>query len=89
MKPEDIQTGEWQMNVRVETFIEQARCMTQEERVSVLDALQELVVPPNPAWQERWALEASDRIAAYERGEIEAEDFDPVMERLRVAFLDK
>jgi hypothetical protein len=76
------------MNVRVEAFIEQARCMTQEERVSALDALQELVVPPNEAWQEKWALEASDRDAAYERGELEAEDFDLVMERLRKEFLN-
>ena len=71
------------MNIRVEAFIEQARCMTQEERVTALDALQELVVPPNDAWQETWASEASDRVAAYERGDIEAEEFDVVMERLR------
>jgi hypothetical protein len=77
------------MNVRVEAFIEQARCMTQEEGVSALDALQELVVPPNDAWQKNWALEASDRAAAYERGEIGAEDFDLVMERLRQEFLNK
>lgn len=76
------------MNVRVEAFIEQARCMTPEERVSALDALQELVAPPDNAWQKGWALEASDRVAAYERGEIEAEDFDLVMERLRKEFLN-
>lgn len=75
------------MNVRVEAFIEQARCMTQEERITALDALQELVAPPDGAWQEAWAIEASDRVAAYERGEIEAEDFDLVMERLRKEFL--
>jgi hypothetical protein len=76
------------MNVRVEAFIEQARCMTQGERVSALDALQELVVPPNETWQKSWAVEASDRVEAYERGEIEAEDFDLVMERLRKEFLN-
>ena len=77
------------MNIRVEEFIEQARCMTQEERITALDALQELVVPPDAAWQGKWAKEASDRVAAYERGEIEAEDFDMVMERLRKEFLGK
>jgi hypothetical protein len=76
------------MNVRVESFIEQARGMTQEERISALDALQELVEPPNETWQNSWALEASDRVAAYERGEIEAEDFDLVMARLRREFLN-
>lgn len=77
------------MNIRVEEFIEQARCMTQEERITALDALQELIVPPNEVWQEKWAKESSDRVAAYERGEIEAEDFDIVMERLRKEFLKK
>jgi hypothetical protein len=77
------------MTIRVEEFIEQARCMTQEERITALDALQELVIPPNEAWQTKWAKEASDRVAAYERGEIEAEDFDIVMERLRKEFLNK
>lgn len=77
------------MNVCVEAFIEQARCMTQEERVMALDALQEIVAPPNAAWQETWASEATDRIAAYARNEIEAEDFDSVMARLRGEFLNK
>lgn len=77
------------MNIRVEEFIEQARSMTQEERITALDALQELVVPPNAAWQEKWAKESSDRVAAYERGEIQADDFDIVMERLRKEFLSK
>lgn len=77
------------MNICVEAFIDQARAMTQEERVTALDALQELVAPPNAAWQKAWALEASDRIAAYELGELEAEDFDLVMERLREEFLNK
>lgn len=77
------------MNIRVEEFIEQARCMTQEERIAALDALQELIVPPDSAWQETWAREASDRVSAYEQGEIKAEDFDVVMERLRKEFLNK
>jgi hypothetical protein len=83
------QTGESNMNIHVETFIEQARAMTQEERVSAFDALQELIAPPNEAWQKSWALEASDRVAAYESGKIEAEDFDVVMQRLRQEFLNK
>lgn len=75
------------MNICVKTFIEQARGMTQEERVSALDPRQELVAPQDNAWQKDWGLEASDRLAAYERGEIEAEDFDLVIARLRKEFL--
>ncbi|MCF8199719.1 MAG: addiction module protein [Sulfuritalea sp.] len=77
------------MNARVEALIEQARGMTAEERVAALDALQELVVPPDEAWAEAWARESEDRLDAYQRGEIEAEDFDVVMERMRKDYLVK
>ena len=39
-------------------------------------------ISPNCTWQEAWAREAADGIAAYELGVIEAEDFDIAMERL-------
>jgi len=77
------------MNARVEALIEQARGMTSEERVAALDALQELVAPPDQAWGEAWSGESEDRLDAYLRGEIEGEDFDVVMERMRQEFLVK
>ena len=75
------------MNARVQALIDQARDMTAEERVSALDALQELVAPPDPAWEDAWAHEAEERLEAFRRGEIEADDFDEVMARLRKEFL--
>jgi hypothetical protein len=75
------------MNARVEAFIEQARGLTSDERVTALDALQEMVAPPNASWQEAWAKESEDRLDAYLRGEIEADDFDLVMEQLRQDFI--
>ena len=77
------------MNARVEALIEQARGMTSEERVAALDALQELVAPPDQAWGEAWARESEDRLDAYLRGDIPGEDFDVVMERMRQEFLVK
>jgi hypothetical protein len=77
------------MNARVEAFIEQARILTQDERIAALDALQELVAPPDASWEAAWAVESEDRLAAYERGESAADDFDVVMERLRQEFLGK
>lgn len=71
------------MNARVEAFIEQARHLTAEERLAALDALQELVTPPDQAWQEAWAAEAETRLDAYQRGEVQGEEFDEVMVRLR------
>ncbi len=75
------------MNARVQALIEQARIMTAEERLAALDALQELVAPADAPWEEAWARECEDRLAAYQRGEIEAEDADLVMERMRREFL--
>lgn len=75
------------MNARVQALIDQARIMTAEERVSALDALQELVAPPDQEWEDAWARETENRLDAFRRGEIEADDFDEVMDRLRKEFL--
>lgn len=78
------------MNARVEAIIEQAKCLNPEERVAALDALQELVAPPpNASWEKAWRSEVEDRVAAYEKGEIESEDFDVRMRQLRLEFLSK
>lgn len=77
------------MNARVQALIDQARIMTAEERLAALDALQELVTPPDHAWEGAWALESEDRVSAYQRGEIKAEDFDVFMDQMRQDYLDK
>jgi hypothetical protein len=75
------------MNARVEAFIEQARSLSAEERIAALDALQELVLPPDREWREAWAAEGGERLDAYLRGEVQAEEFDGVMEQLRKEFI--
>lgn len=77
------------MNARVQALIDQARIMIAEERLVALDALQELVAPPDQAWEGAWAQESEDRVSAYQRGEIQAEDFDVFMDRMRRDYLDK
>lgn len=71
------------MNTRVEALVEETKVLSAEERVALLDALSVLVSPPDAQWQESWARECEDRLAAYEQGRIEAEDFDVVMARRR------
>ena len=77
------------MNARVQALIDQARIMTAEERLAALDALQELVAPSDQAWEGAWALVSEDRVSAYQRGEIKAEDFDVFMGQMRQDYLDK
>jgi putative addiction module component (TIGR02574 family) len=77
------------MNAHVEAVIDQARRLSTEEQLALLDALSDLITPPDAAWEAAWASECEERLAAYEQGKIEAEDFDVVMERLRKELLDR
>lgn len=75
------------MNTQIEAVIDQARKLSAEERVVLLDALCDMVSPPDSEWEAAWAKECQDRLDAHDRGEITAEDFDVVMERLRKEFI--
>jgi len=77
------------MNAHVEAVIDQARRLSAEDQVVLLDALSDLISPPDAEWEAAWAKECEARLAAYEQGEMEAEDFDVVMERLRKELLDR
>ena len=77
------------MNMRVQALIDQARVMTTEERIAVLDALQELVAPPDQQWEDAWAAESEDRLDAFQRGKLAADDFDVTMEQMRREFLGR
>ena len=69
---------------KVEELIEQARALPAEAQVALYDALHELISPPDPEWEAAWAAECERRLGELDRGEVEAEDFDVVMERLRL-----
>ncbi len=77
------------MNARVEALLEQAKTLTPEERLTLLDALGELISPPDTAWTEAWAKESEDRLKAYEQGRMEAEDFEVAMDKLRKDYLQQ
>lgn len=77
------------MSSRVEAMLEQAKALSPEELVALLDALGELATPPDTAWQSAWAKEGEDRLAAYQKGDLEAEDFDSVMAQLRRDYLSQ
>jgi putative addiction module component (TIGR02574 family) len=74
------------MNGRVEAVLEQAKQLSREEQAVLADAMHELVSPHDPDWEAAWVKECQDRLAAYERGEMEACDSDEVMARLRKKF---
>jgi len=71
------------MNVQVKAAFEQVKQMlTDDERIELADWLYADTAIPNEEWEAAWAAEAHRRLAAYERGEIEAFDADEVMAEL-------
>lgn len=56
--------------------LEKVASLTPHEQAILLVRVHELVNPPDPAWVEAWAAECDDRLAAFERGEIDTLDPD-------------
>lgn len=71
------------MNHPVDDLLEQAKKLSPAERAALIDALYDLNAPPDPEWEAAWIKECEDRLAAYDRGEMEAVDFDVAMAELR------
>jgi len=73
------------MSVR-DDIIRQALTLGAEDRVYVADTIERSLAPEGfaaPELGEAWAVEIDRRIAAYDRGEVPADDVAAVMRRLR------
>ena len=51
-------------------ILESARKLRPVERLKLIDALMESLDEPDPVIEAAWAIEAQDRLAAYQRGEL-------------------
>jgi hypothetical protein len=60
------------MSISTKMILSQVMELSDEDRASVAEQLLLSLTHPNPVLDEAWANEAEARIAAYERGEIEA-----------------
>ena len=70
------------MNKRVETVMKAAARLAPEERIELVQRIMQSVDPTRPEIDAAWLEEARDRIAAYERGEVETFDADEVIAEL-------
>ncbi len=77
------------MGVALESLIEQARTLPPEEQLKLAEMVYEMASPRDPEWEAAWVEECERRLAEYDRGEVEAEDFDVVMARLRRKYFTK
>lgn len=73
------------MNARLDTLVEQAKTLSAQERVELLDAPFDLVSPVDPAWEQAWVEECEDRAAAIDRGEMTLIQAEEVMAKYRGA----
>jgi len=70
------------MNAKVKALSQEARKLSPEERIELIEDLQNSLVPTDPEIDRAWAEEARDRLAAYRRGEIEAVSLEEVLANL-------
>jgi Putative addiction module component len=69
------------MTVTLETLREEARKLSPDERLELVDEILASLHPTDPEIDRLWATVARDRLDAYQRGEMTAKDFDEVMRK--------
>lgn len=74
------------MNAHVKELFEAARKLSPDERIELADLLYADTVAPDAEWEQAWAAEAQQRIAAYRRGEIGSVDADEMHARIETEF---
>jgi hypothetical protein len=70
------------MSARTNEILTEVLSMPPEERAELIDSILASLEPCDPRILELWASEAEDRIAAFERNEIEAVSADSVFEEV-------
>ncbi len=64
-------------------ILESARKLRPAERLKLIDALMESLDEPDPVIEAAWAIEAQDRLAAYQRGELTSAPIEELFTKLR------
>ncbi|HEY7246931.1 MAG TPA: addiction module protein [Xanthobacteraceae bacterium] len=62
------------MSNQAKTLIEQARALPPQDRIALVEDVLDSLDRADPDIDQLWAREASERLAAYRRGEIAAKD---------------
>lgn len=74
------------MTERVDQLASAARTLTPVEKAELVERILATLDATDPRNDERWAEEGADRLAAFDRGEIAALDFEAVLsERIKAA----
>jgi len=71
------------MSNDAKTLIERARELTPAERIALVEDVLDSLDHADPDIDRAWAREATDRAAAYRRGELAAKDLRDVVAKYR------
>ena len=71
------------MSTEAKALIEQARALPPQDRIALVEDVLNSLDRADPNIDQLWAREASDRLAAYRRGELAAKDLRDVIAKYR------
>ncbi len=71
------------MSAIVDTLVQQAKGLPEQDKLALLDALFGLVSPSDPAVEQAWIAECEQRAAAIDSGAMALLDADDVMMKYR------
>ena len=72
-----------QMNIQIKDLLEQAKTLSEDERILLADLLYAESSLSPEGWEAAWLGECERRLAEVENGKVKAENFDVKMARLR------
>ena len=71
------------MSNEAKTPTERARALPPEDRIALVEDVLDSLDHADPHIDQLWAPEATDRVAAYRRGELAAKDLSEVVAKYR------
>jgi putative addiction module component (TIGR02574 family) len=71
------------MSKEAKTLIEQARALPPQDRIALVEDVLDSLDCVDPDIDQLWAREASNRLAAYRRGELAAKDLGDIVAKYR------
>ena len=71
------------MSNEAKALIERARALPPQERIALVEDVLDSLDRADPDVDQLWAREASDRLAAYRRGELAARDLRDIIAKYR------
>ena len=76
-----VRFGALQMNAKTQALSEEARRLSPEERIELIEDLWGSLDPIDPEIDRLWAEEARNRLVAYLRGELKARPFEEILKK--------